>query len=71
MCFGPICAFGHICPGIRWQEQENADDQKRVATPDQAVAHGANAIVVGRPIVEAQDPVESFQRFLNAAVSSG
>jgi orotidine-5'-phosphate decarboxylase len=31
-------------------------DQKRVATPAQAVADGADHIVVGRPVWAAQDP---------------
>jgi len=31
-------------------------DQARVATPEQALADGANLLVVGRPITGADDP---------------
>jgi orotidine-5'-phosphate decarboxylase len=37
------------------------DDQKRVATPKEAIAAGADFIVVGRPILEADDPVKAAQ----------
>ncbi|MDP3729987.1 MAG: orotidine-5'-phosphate decarboxylase [Candidatus Omnitrophota bacterium] len=40
------------------------DDQKRVATPKEAVLNGATYIVVGRPITEAKDPVEAVRRIL-------
>ena len=42
-------------PGIRLAGRE-AQDQKRVATPDAAMARGADFIVVGRPITQAGDP---------------
>ena len=32
--------------------------KKRVATPESAVKAGANFIVVGRPIIQAENPVE-------------
>jgi orotidine-5'-phosphate decarboxylase len=34
-------------------------DQKRVATPEEAIASGADLLVVGRPILQAPDPVEA------------
>ncbi|MDX1408636.1 MAG: orotidine-5'-phosphate decarboxylase [Saprospiraceae bacterium] len=43
-----------VAPGIR--PVANQDDQKRVVTPKQAFANGADYIVVGRPIRDAQDP---------------
>jgi orotidine-5'-phosphate decarboxylase len=43
-----------VSPGIR--PQERADDQRRVVTPRQAFESGADYIVVGRPIREANDP---------------
>lgn len=45
-----------ITPGIRPVENRPEDDQKRVVTVDQAFANGADHIVVGRPIRNAQDP---------------
>lgn len=49
--------LGHylVTPGVRL-EAESADDQTRVMTPTEAVQHGANAFVVGRPIIRAADP---------------
>jgi orotidine-5'-phosphate decarboxylase len=44
-----------VCPGIR-PAGGAAGDQKRVATPQQAIADGADYLVVGRPITGADDP---------------
>lgn len=43
-----------VCPGIR--PVGNSDDQKRTLDVDQAFAAGADYIVVGRPIRQAEDP---------------
>ena len=48
--------FEVVTPGIRPVKVQ--DDQKRVATPESAVKAGANFIVVGRPIIAAETPVE-------------
>jgi orotidine-5'-phosphate decarboxylase len=45
-----------VTPGIRPSTNE-AEDQKRVATPAAAIAAGASYLVVGRPITGAPDPV--------------
>jgi orotidine-5'-phosphate decarboxylase len=44
-----------VTPGVR-PAGAALGDQKRVATPAQAIADGANHIVVGRPIWQATDP---------------
>ena len=44
-----------ITPGVR-PAGAAADDQARVATPEQALADGADLLVVGRPITGAADP---------------
>jgi orotidine-5'-phosphate decarboxylase len=44
-----------VTPGIR-PAGAGAGDQKRVATPAQAIADGADLLVVGRPIRDAADP---------------
>ncbi|MBN8294318.1 orotidine-5'-phosphate decarboxylase [Rhodobacter sp. NTK016B] len=45
-----------VTPGVR-PEGSAADDQKRIATPADAVRAGADHIVVGRPVWAAEDPV--------------
>lgn len=47
--------FLTLTPGIR-PAGSAADDQKRMSTPAQAVAAGADYLVVGRPITESPDP---------------
>ncbi|MFA5099566.1 MAG: orotidine-5'-phosphate decarboxylase [Candidatus Omnitrophota bacterium] len=49
-----------VTPGIRPKGGQSAD-QKRVATAQDAIAAGADYIVVGRPILEAKDPVEAIK----------
>lgn len=44
-----------ITPGVR-PAGASLDDQKRVATPEQAIADGADLLVIGRPITGADDP---------------
>lgn len=45
-----------VTPGIR-PRGTNPGDQKRIATPAQAIADGADLLVVGRPIRDAADPL--------------
>lgn len=60
--------FTLMVPGIRPAGAATAD-QKRVMTPKEAVALGANHLVIGRPITEAADPAlaaEAIARDLGA-----
>jgi orotidine-5'-phosphate decarboxylase len=50
-------------PGIRMPGGET-HDQKRVATPKQAIANGADYLVVGRPIIAATDPRQAALRIV-------
>ena len=45
-----------VTPGIRMPSGD-VGDQKRVATPSFAIKQGATHIVIGRPIVQATDPI--------------
>lgn len=45
-----------VTPGIRPIDNRPADDQKRVVSVEQAFANGADHIVVGRPIRDADSP---------------
>ncbi len=51
-----------VVPGIRLKS-DTLDDQVRVMTPNLALAKGAKALVVGRPIINAQDPLKAAQQF--------
>jgi orotidine-5'-phosphate decarboxylase len=52
-----------VIPGIR-PTGSVIEDQKRIATPAQAITHGASMLVVGRPITRAPDPAEAAQAIL-------
>lgn len=53
-----------VTPGVRPQGAE-LGDQKRVATPAQAVANGVDHIVVGRPIWQATDPAAAASAIID------
>jgi orotidine-5'-phosphate decarboxylase len=65
---GPF--FTLIVPGVRptWA---GADDQKRIMTPAQAMAAGADILVIGRPITGATDPAAACRRILDELASEG
>ena len=60
---GPGVAI--VTPGIRL-EGGTRGDQARVATPQTAIAAGADYLVVGRPITEAPDPAQAAESFVQA-----
>lgn len=52
-----------VTPGIRPAGAESGD-QKRIATPAEALRQGAGYLVVGRPITQAPDPAEAAEAIL-------
>ncbi|MBO4314293.1 MAG: orotidine 5'-phosphate decarboxylase, partial [Desulfovibrio sp.] len=59
-----------LCPGIRpaWAA---ADDQRRIMTPAAAVAAGADYLVVGRPILRADDPRKAAALVMEEMAAAG
>ncbi len=57
-----------VTPGIR-PAGENVHDQKRVMTPEEAAALDINFVVVGRPIIEANDPKAAAEKIVAALKS--
>jgi orotidine-5'-phosphate decarboxylase len=53
-----------VTPGIR-QLGSAQDDQKRTATPYDAIVNGANYLVVGRPIIRERRPLEAALRIID------
>jgi orotidine-5'-phosphate decarboxylase len=52
-----------VTPGIRLNRVRR-DDQQRTATPQEASKAGANFIVIGRPILEAENPPQALEALL-------
>jgi len=59
-----------VTPGVRMQGGE-AGDQKRIATPSQALAEGADYLVVGRPIWQAPAPKIAARKIIQNMSESG
>jgi orotidine-5'-phosphate decarboxylase len=55
-----------VVPGIR-RRADAAGDQVRVATAGDAAAEGATHLVVGRPVLQADDPAAVYQELLEEA----
>lgn len=53
-----------VTPGVR-PAGAAAGDQKRIATPSQAISDGADHIVVGRPIWQAPDPAAAARAIVS------
>lgn len=53
--------FAVVTPGIRFAEGDT-HDQERVATPGDAARAGADYLVIGRAITQAEDPVAALRR---------
>jgi orotidine-5'-phosphate decarboxylase len=84
-CHGVVCSareaallreqlgqeFVMVTPGIR-PAGADVNDQQRVATPGRAIADGADYLVIGRPIREAEDPeacISAIQREIAQALA--
>ncbi len=52
-----------VTPGIRLSGSER-NDQRRTAAPKEAIRSGADYIVVGRPILDAEDPVAAVEAII-------
>ncbi|MDB9724334.1 orotidine-5'-phosphate decarboxylase [bacterium] len=54
-------AFKLITPGIRLPDSA-ADDQRRIVSPTDAVAMGSDYLVIGRPITQSAQPLETLRQ---------
>ena len=52
-----------VVPGIRTKKNslDKKDDQKRTLTPKEAINLGADFLVIGRPIIESKNPLETIK----------
>jgi orotidine-5'-phosphate decarboxylase len=53
-----------VTPGIRFEDMK--DDQKRALSPSEIKDAGVNYIVVGRPVLKAENPVEVVKKILHS-----
>jgi hypothetical protein len=56
-----------VVPGIRPEKKSSSkkDDQKRTLTPKEAINLGADFLVIGRPIIESKNPLETIKKINN------
>ena len=57
-----------VTPGVR-PAGSDAQEQKRVATPSDALKNGSSHLVIGRPILKADDPVQAFENIIQEITS--
>lgn len=60
--------FLKVTPGIR-PAHSDANDQKRITTPEDAKQLGSTHIVVGRPITQSDNPVDSYHQIKESWLS--
>lgn len=63
-------SFVIVTPGIRPADSQR-NDQQRIMTPAEAVRAGVDYIVVGRPILEAPDPVNAARAIVGEMEAAG
>ena len=51
--------FQLITPGIR-PKNTSSDDQTRIVTPQDAIKNGSDYLVIGRPITQSSNPLQSL-----------
>ena len=61
--------FKLVTPGIRPQGSD-AGDQRRIMTPEQALAAGVDYMVIGRPVTQSADPAQTLKA-INATLHKG
>ena len=60
--------FTLVTPGIR-PSGSDAGDQKRIMTPTDAIKAGSNYLVIGRPITQSNDPVQTLTK-INSEIAA-
>ena len=60
-----------VVPGVRPVENTPVDDQKRTVSAGQAILNGADYLVIGRPIREAPDPLDTVRRLQEEITAAG
>lgn len=58
-----------VTPGIR-PSGAAADDQRRVATPAEAMGDGADLLVIGRPLTRSDDPERALESLARELVGA-
>jgi len=61
--------FEIITPGIRLCDG-STHDQKRIATPSQAIQNGSTLLVIGRAVTEASDPIAAAEKIMLSITTS-
>ncbi|WP_028451259.1 orotidine-5'-phosphate decarboxylase [Chitinilyticum aquatile] len=61
-------SFKLVTPGIR-PANSSADDQNRIMTPQAAIAAGSDYLVIGRPITQSVDPMQTLAE-INASLAA-
>ena len=60
-----------VVPGIRLEKKQTRkkDDQKRILTPKEAINLGADYLVIGRPIVESNNPLKTIKEINKSIIN--